>query len=365
MEIVKYMQDHGHEQLVVCSEPSVRLRALVAIHDTTLGPAVGGLRIWPYASESDAMMDALRLSRAMTYKAAAADLPLGGGKAVIMADPQSEKTESLLRAFARHVDTLGGRYVTTTDVGSTIRDLEYIATETRHVAGLPTSLGGSGDTAVLTGLGVYLGMKACAKEAWGSDSLSGRTVAIQGFGKVGYQTAEHLLKEGAGLIVTDAYEGPLEKARELGAAVVGPEEIYDVGCDIFAPCALGGVLNRRTIPRLRCSIVAGSANNQLLDDQDGVALHRKGILYAPDYIINAGGLINIAAEMEGPYSPERAKERTERIYQTMQRVLDISSRDEIPTYLAADKLAEARLRSVREVRRLFRPWGDGHGNRAA
>ena len=365
MEMLRHMEEHGHEQLLVCLEPSARLRAFIAVHDTTLGPAVGGLRIWPYKTPDEAIVDALRLSRAMTYKSAAADLPLGGGKAVIMADPQTEKTESLLRAFARHLDSLGGRYVTTTDVGSTTRDLEYILAETKHVVGLPSSLGGSGDTSVMTGLGVYLGMKACAREVWGSDSLAGRVVAMQGFGKVGYQTALHLVEEGASLVATDSYEAPRMKALELGATLVEPEEIYDVACDIFAPCALGGVLNSRTIPRLKCRIVAGSANNQLLSDADGVALHRRGILYAPDYIINAGGIINVATELEGAYSQERARERTERIYETMERVLDISSRDKMPTYLAADKLAQARLKSVRDVRRIFRPAGDGRLGRAA
>ena len=354
MDVLKYMEEHGHEQLVVCSEPSVGLRAFIAIHDTTLGPAVGGVRIWPHKTEEEAILDVLRLSRAMTYKSAAADLPLGGGKAIIMADPQKDKTEALLRAYARYVDTLGGRYITTTDAGSTTRDLEYIALETKHVTGLPKSVGSSGENAVLTGLGIYLGMKVCARAVWGSDSLSGRTVAMQGFGKVAYYTAKHLLKEEAGLVVTDIDQGALERARGLGASVVGPEEIYDVPCDIFSPCALGGVLNVRTIPRLKCRIVAGGANNQLLDDDDGVGLHRRGILFAPDYIINAGGIINVSCEIIGNYSPDRAKEMTERIHETMERVLHIASRDEIPTANAADRLAEERISSVSSVRRIYR-----------
>ena len=354
MDVLGYMTEHGHEQLLVCSEPSVGLRAFIAIHDTTLGPAVGGVRIWPYETEEEAVMDVLRLSRAMTYKSAAAELPLGGGKALIMADPQSDKTEALLRAFGRHVDTLKGRYVTTTDVGSSSRDLEYIALETEHVTGLPISMGGSGDTSLLTGLGVYMGMKACAKAAWGADSLSGRTVALQGFGKVAYRTAEHLLKEGANLVATDIHEEALDKARHIGARVVDPEEIYDVRCDIFSPCALGGVLNPRTIPRLTCSVIAGGANNQLLSDDDGVDLHRRGVLYAPDYIINSGGVINIACEMNGGYNADRAKEMTERIYGTIERVLDISSRQEIPTSQAADHLAQERISSVRNLRHIYR-----------
>ena len=354
MDILKYMEEHGHEQLVVCSEPSVGLRAFIAIHDTTLGPAAGGVRIWPYQTEDDALLDVLRLSKAMTYKSAAADLPLGGGKSIIIADPRKDKTEALLRAFARYVDTLGGRYIATTDVGSGTRDLGYIALETKHVVGLPTTVGGSGDTSQLTGLGVHMGMKACAKAIWGTDRLSDRTVAMQGFGKVAYYTAKHLLKEGANLIATDIYEAQLEKARELGATVVAPDEIYDVPCDIFSPCALGGVLNSRTIPRLNCRIVAGGANNQLLTEEDGGELHRRGILYAPDYIINAGGVINIACEIGGTYNPQRAIEMTTGIYDTMEQVLHIASTEEIPTAQAADRLAEERINSVRKVRGIYR-----------
>ena len=354
MDILDYMQEQGHEQLVFCSEPSVGLRGFIAIHDTTLGPAVGGLRIWPHKTEDDAILDVLRLSKAMTYKSAAADLPLGGGKAVIIADPQKDKTEAMLRALARHVDTLAGRYITTTDVGTTSRDLEYIAMETEYVTGLPLSLGGSGDTSVLTGVGIFQGMKACAKAVWGSDSLEGRTVAMQGFGKVARYTAEHLLAEGATLVATDINEAALEKAQGMSATTVGPDEIYDVACDIFSPCALGGVLNSRTIPRLKCKIVAGGANNQLASDEDGLALQRRGILYAPDYIINAGGIINVSCEMNGAYSAERAREMTERIYETTERVLRIASRDEIPTAQAADRLAEERIRAVRSVRGIYR-----------
>ncbi|MCE2463466.1 MAG: Glu/Leu/Phe/Val dehydrogenase [Dehalococcoidia bacterium] len=355
MDIFKYMEEHGHEQIVMCSEPSVGLRAFIAIHDTTLGPAVGGVRIWPYETEEDAILDVLRLSRAMTYKSAAAHIPFGGGKAVIMADSRKDKTEAMLRTYARYVDTLGGRYITTTDVGSSTMDLEYIALETKHVTGMPISMGGSGDTSTLTGLGVYMGMKACAKAVWGSDSLSDRTVAMQGFGKVAYRTAKHLLKEGANLLVSDIYTGALETAKEMGATVVEPDGIYDVTCDIFSPCALGGTLNDRTIPRLRCSVVAGGANNQLLTDEDGAELHRRGILYAPDYIINAGGIINVSCELgDVAYSVERATEMTERIYEAMERTLHVSSRDEIPTAQAADRMAEERISSVRQLRGIYR-----------
>ena len=350
MELLEYMERYEYEQLVLCHEPSVGLKAFIAIHDTTLGPACGGVRIWPHASEEDAITDVLRLARAMTYKSALAGLPLGGGKALIWADSRKDKSAALLRAFGRFVDTLGGRYVTTEDVGMTPSDLEHIARETRHVVGLPASMGGSGDTSTLTGLGVYLGMKAAAKAVWGSDGLEGRVVAMQGFGNVGMKTARHLVDEGAELIVTDTYAAALDRARELGASVVEPDAIYDTPCDIFSPCALGGVLNGDTIPRLRCAIVAGGANNQLLAEADGDRLHQRGILYAPDFVINAGGIINVAHEMDGIYRPERAREVTERIFETTERVIDASRREEVTTHVAASRLAERRLEAVRGLK---------------
>jgi leucine dehydrogenase len=354
MKVFDYMGQYGYEQLVMCTDPTVGLKAVIVIHDTTLGPACGGTRIWPYQTEEEAITDALRLSRAMTFKSAAADLPLGGGKAVIIADPHWQKTEALLRAFGRFVDTLSGRYVTTTDVGSTSRDMEYIRQETQHVVGLPVTAGGSGDTSVMTGLGVYMGMKACAREVWGSDSLQGKKIAMQGFGKVAFNTAHHLLKENAQLVATDVYESALVRAREMGIKVVEPEQIYDLDCDIFSPNALGGVINQGTIPRLKCRVVAGGANNQLLTEADGQELHRRGILYAPDYVINAGGIINVSAEIGSPYNPERAREKTERIYDIMSQVIAISKREEIPTAQAADHLAEERISSVQKVKDIFR-----------
>ena len=354
MDIMTHMAAEGHEQLVMVADQGAGLRAIIAIHDTTLGPACGGTRIWPYESEEDAVRDALRLSQAMTYKAAAADLPLGGGKAVIIADSHTGKTEALLRAYGRFVDSLGGRYLTTTDVGSTGRDLEYVKQETDYVMGLPTSAGGSGDTSVMTGLGIYMGMKACAREAWDSDSLNGKTVAMQGFGKVAFHLAHHLLKENARLVVTDVYPGALDRAREMGLEVVAPEAIYDVDCDVFSPCALGGVLNVNTIPRLKCRVIAGGANNQLMTEADGEELSRRGVLYAPDYIVNSGGIINVEAEFGRPYSAERAREKTERVYEITQRVIAIAKEEEIPTYRAADRLAEDRLSSVRSIKPMYR-----------
>ena len=354
MDTLKYMEEHGHEQLIVCSDPSVGLRGFIAIHDTTLGPSCGGTRMWPYRNEEEALTDVLRLSRAMSFKSAAAGLALGGGKGVIWADPNTQKTEVLLRAYARFVDTLGGRYVTTTDVGTTMRDLEYIRMETKHVVGLPDTLGGSGDTSVLTGLGVYLGMKACAREAWGKDSLEGKAVAMQGFGKVASHTAEHLLKEGVRIIATDTSQAAKTHAKEMGAEIVDTDAIYDTPCDIFSPCALGGTLNSETIPQLKCSIVAGGANNQLLTEEDGERLQKRGILYAPDYIINAGGIINASCEIGATYSRQRATELTERIYETLLEVLRSSSIAEITPAQAADRLASQRIEAVRAMKGLRR-----------
>ncbi|PKB78328.1 MAG: leucine dehydrogenase [SAR202 cluster bacterium Io17-Chloro-G9] len=355
MEVFDYMGSWGHEQLMMCTDVEVGLRAVIAIHDTTLGPACGGLRIWPYESETEAVQDALRLSRAMTYKSAAADLPLGGGKAVLIADSHTQKTEALLRSYGRFVETLGGRYLTTTDVGSTGRDLEYVRQETAHVVGLPTTAGGSGDTSIMTGLGIYMGMKACARQVWGTESLAGKKVAMQGFGKVATYTAHHLLKEDAQLVVTDVYDEAMDRARDMGIAVVGADKIYDQECDIFSPCALGGIINKDTIPRLKAQVVAGGANNQLATSKDGEELHRRGILYAPDYILNSGGIINVSAEIGGPYNADRAREKTERIYEIIGRVIEISQSQEVPTSLAADRMAEQRLASVRSIKKLYRP----------
>jgi leucine dehydrogenase len=348
------MLKYGHEQVTMYSDPESGLRGIIAIHDTTLGPSCGGTRMWPYASEADALTDALRLSQAMTYKAAAAGLNLGGGKGVIIGDPRTDKTEGLLRAWGRFVDTLGGRYLTTTDVGTTSRDLESIHQETQHVVGLDVTLGGSGDTSIMTGLGIYMGMRACAADVWGSDSLRGRRIALQGFGKVASHTAEHLLEDDAQIFATDINELALDQARKMGVKVVNPDDIYDMECDIFAPCALGGVINAETIDRLRCRIVAGGANNQLSTPEDGEELHRRGIVYAPDFLINAGGIINAAAEIGQPYNPDRSRQQTERIYEQMAAVLTTSSKKEISTARAADLLAERRLASVRGVRHVWR-----------
>jgi leucine dehydrogenase len=350
MQVLEYMKRYGHEQLCVYSDPDANLRAFIAIHDTTLGPACGGVRIWPHQTEDDAIVDVLRLARAMTYKWAVAGLAMGGGKALIMANPHTDKTEVMFHAFGRFVETLKGRYITTEDVGCISRDLEWVSKETKHVAGLPLSQGGSGDPSVMTGLGVYQGMRACARQTWGSDSLFGRTVALQGFGHVASYLAEHLLKDGAQLIVTDINKEALDRAQRLeGVTVVAPENIYDTHCDIFSPNALGGILNKDTIPLLKCEVICGGANNQLWGEQDAKRIEARGILYAPDYVVNAGGIINISVEMQGSYEPERAREKTLHIYDTLEEVIIVARQRGITTAEAADHIAEKRLRGVRKT----------------
>ena len=356
MEIVEYMESGDYEQLVVAVDRNAGLKAFIAIHDTTLGPALGGCRIWPHPTEEAALRDVLRLSRAMTYKNAAAGLNLGGGKALIWADPRTDKHEGMMRAFGQFLEGLGGRYITTEDVGSTPEDLVAISQATSHVVGLPRTLGGSGDPSQATGFGIHRGMKVAARQALGTDSLAGVSIAIQGFGKVAGYLAEHLLVEGARLTVTDINPQAIERARALGCTIVeDPDAIYDVPCDIFSPCALGGSINRDTIPRLQARVVAGGANNQLQTEEDGEELQRRGILYAPDYLINAGGLINISAGIGSPYNPDRAREKTERIYELMGRVIQVSRQEEISTARAADRIAEDRLASVRAIKTLYRP----------
>lgn len=348
------MQQHDYEQVVFCYDKGAGLKAIIAIHDTTLGPALGGVRMWNYASEEEALKDVIRLARAMTYKAAAAGLNFGGGKAVIMGDPLKDKSEALFRTFGRFVDSLRGRYITTEDVGTAERDMEWIKTETDFVTGLPISEGGSGDPSTATALGILAGIKACAKEVFGAYSLAGRTVAIQGVGKVGYYLAENLREEKARIIACDIVEAAAMRAKqEFKATIVETEAIYDVACDIFAPCALGGVLNSKTIPRLKCRIVAGGANNQLEGEEDGAALANRGILYGPDYVLNAGGIINLSYEVEGYYNAEAAFERIIKgVSETMEKVIALSKENKISTAKAADLIAEERIKSVRQLKKM-------------
>ena len=349
------MHELGHEQVVFCRNADVGLRAIIAIHDTTLGPALGGVRMWPYKDEAEAFKDALRLARGMTYKAAAAGLNLGGGKAVIIGDPKRDKSEALFRAFGRFVETLGGRYITAEDVGTDVNDMEFIFMETRFVTGVHTAHGGSGDPSPVTAYGIIQGLKACANERFGTDSLQNLKVAVQGLGNVGFHFSQYLKEEGARIVACDIDPNRSRRAEEeLGVQIVGPDEIYDAACDVFSPCALGAVLNDKTIPRLKCKVVAGGANNQLQDDRHGDELQKRGILYAPDYVINAGGLTNVYCELEG-YNRERALRMTRGIFYNLRRVFDIAKQVGIPTYRAADRLAEERIGLLQQIKRTFVP----------
>ncbi|MDS9471119.1 Glu/Leu/Phe/Val dehydrogenase [Sporosarcina pasteurii] len=353
MQIFKYMETYDFEQVVLCQDKNSGLKAIIAIHDTTLGPALGGARMWTYASEDEAIEDALRLARGMTYKNAAAGLNLGGGKTVIIGDPKTDKNEEMFRAFGRYIESLNGRYITAEDVGTTEADMDLIHLETDYVTGVSAEFGSSGNPSPVTAYGIYVGMKAAAKEAFGSDSLEGKTIAVQGVGNVAYTLCEHLYEEGAKLVVTDINEEAVQRAVDaFGATAVGIDEIYSQEVDIFAPCALGAVINDDTIPQLKCKVIAGSANNQLKEDRHGDQIHEMGIIYAPDYVINSGGVINVADELVG-YNRERALKRVAGIYDTIGEIFKISKRDNIPTYKAADRLAEERIESVRRSRGQF------------
>jgi leucine dehydrogenase len=353
MELFKYMEQYDYEQLVVCQDKASGLKAIIAIHDTTLGPALGGTRMWTYASESDAFEDALRLARGMTYKNAAAGLNLGGGKTVIIGDPRKDKNEEMFRAFGRFIQGLNGRYITAEDVGTTVADMDLIHQETNFVTGVSPAFGSSGNPSPVTAYGVYRGMKAAAKEAFGSDSLEGKTIAVQGVGNVAYTLCKHLHAEGASLVVTDINKEAVERVvNHFNAKAVDPNDIYRVDCDIFSPCALGGVINDQTIPQLKAKAIAGAANNQLKESRHGDSIHDKGIVYTPDYVINAGGVINVADELNG-YNSERALKKVEGIYDNVSKVFEIAKRDGIPTYRAADRLAEERIERVRKSRKQF------------
>lgn len=351
MDIFRYMEEHGHEQLVFCYDKASGLKAIIGIHDTTLGPALGGCRMWAYASEEEAITDVLRLAKGMTYKNSAMGLNLGGGKTVVIGDARSEKTEEKFRALGRFVESLNGRYITAEDVGIGTADVTTISQETDHVVGLP---GKSGDPSPATAFGVFQGIRAAAQHVWGDESLAGKTVAVQGLGNVGYNLCKHLHEAGANLIVADIYEDRVKSVvSEFGATAVAPDEIHAVDCDIYAPCALGAVINDNSIPALKCKIVAGSANNQLAEPRHGDELHKRGILYAPDYIINGGGVINVAYELsEGGYDRERAYAHIASIYDRLQRVFMTSREQDIPTYKAADVVAEQRISAIGAVQRI-------------
>lgn len=350
MEIFELMAPQEHEQVLFCYEPSCNYKGIIAIHNTSLGPALGGTRFWNYQSEEEALIDVLRLSRAMTYKAAVAGLNLGGGKSVIIGDPKTPRREMIFRAHGRFVETLKGRYITAEDVGTSVDDMDYVHMETEYVTGIH---GRSGDPSPVTAFGVYRGIKGCAKERWGNDSVKGKRIAVQGVGHVGYHVCQHLAAEGAKLIVTDIDEEKVKRAvDDFGAKAVKPEEIYGVDADIFTPCALGSVVNDETIEQFKCEIIAGGANNQLAEPRHGDLLHERGILYAPDYVINAGGLINVYGELNN-WTPERANRKAGEIYGTLLHLFEIARDEGIPTYVAADRLAERRIAAVAKIGRTW------------
>lgn len=353
MKIFQQMDQHDFEQIVYCYDKSSGLKGIIAIHDTTLGPALGGLRMWNYETEEEALRDVLRLAKGMTYKNAAAGLNLGGGKAVIIGDPKKDKSEEMLRVFGRYVEGLNGRYITAEDVGTTEEDMDVINIETDYVTGVSRASGSSGNPSPITAYGVYQGMKATAEEAFGDDSLEGKTVAVQGMGNVAFSLCKYLHEEGANLIVTDINQERVKLAVEkFQAQAVDPDDIYDVDCDIYSPCALGATINDDTISRLKAKAIAGSANNQLESPKHGEILEEKGIVYAPDYVINAGGVLNVADELNG-YNEERALKKVKTIYNSLQKVFEIAKRDSIPTYKAADRMAEERIAAVRNARTQF------------
>jgi leucine dehydrogenase len=346
MDLITMM---GHEQILYCHDKETQLKAIIAIHDTTLGPALGGCRFWNYRDENEALIDVLRLSRGMTYKASVAGLRLGGGKAVIIGNPSRLKSEKFFRAFGSFVNSLNGRYITAEDVNVRVEDMNHIAKETKYVSGV-SSTGGSGDPSPVTALGVYYGLKAAVEHKHGNPNLRGLTVAVQGCGAVGRNLCELLFKDGVRLVVADINQAMTDYvAKEFGAKVVTTDEIHKVEADVFSPCAMGGILNERSIPEINSPIIAGAANNQLLDEYgDGIKLRDRDILYAPDYVINAGGLINVAHELSG-YSEELAKADAKKIFQTTLKVLELAKARKIPTNQASDELAVKRIQEVKAL----------------
>jgi len=344
--IFEQLGAYGHEQVVFCHNKDVGLKAIIAIHNTVLGPALGGTRMWPYKTEQDALDDVLRLSRGMTYKNAVAGLNLGGGKAVIIGDPATDKSEALFRAFGQFVDSQGGRYITAEDVGIDVNDMEYVYRETQFVTGVHQVHGGSGDPSPFTAYGSLQGLMATLNKKFGDEEVGKYTYAVQGLGHVGMEFAKLLKERGAKLFVTDINKTLVERAvSELGAEAVGLDEIYDVDADVYSPCALGGTINEDTLPRLKAKVICGAANNQLANNAIGDEVAKRGILYAPDYAVNAGGVMNISLEIDG-YNRERAMRMMRTIYHNLTRIFEISERDGIPTYQAADRLAEERIETI-------------------
>jgi len=351
LNVLKDMGNMGHEQIVFCQDESTGLKAIIGIHNTVLGPALGGTRMWHYASDAEALEDVLRLSRGMSFKAAIAGLNLGGGKAVIIGDSRTQKNEALLRRFGKFVDSLGGKYITAEDVGMGTKDMEYIGMETKHVTGMPEYLGGTGDPSPVTAYGVYMGMKASAKHVYGSDDLKGKTVLVQGCGHVGQYLVGYLVKEGAKVLAADIFEDNLTECTHKYPIVqiVDPEKVYETQMDIYAPCALGGTLNDETISKLRCTIVAGAANNQLkVEKAHGQQLIEKGIVYAPDFLINSGGLINVYGEIMG-YNKEAALKKAEFIYGVTLEIFKYAAENKMTNGEAAIHYAQRRINQIAKI----------------
>lgn len=347
MSVFETVDFDSHEQVVFAHDAETGLRAIIAVHNTFRGPALGGCRMWAYANEADAVKDALRLSRGMSYKSALAELPLGGGKSVIIGDSRKDKTPALMQAMGRAVERVGGRYIVAEDVGTSTEDMVNIKKHTQHVVGLPPEMGGSGDPSPATAYGVFLGLKQAVKHRLKTDNLAGLTVAVQGLGHVGQYLCRHLAEAGAKLVVTDIRQESVVKiVDEFGARAVGPDEIYSVAAEVFAPCALGAVVNDATLTQFRFQIIAGAANNQLAAARHGDELKKRGILYTPDYALNAGGVINVGYEhISGPggFNPRKAQAHIERIPDTLAQIFANAEAENISTALAADRLAEARM----------------------
>ena len=350
-KVFELMKEMEHEQVVFCHDPHSNLKAIIAIHNTTLGPALGGTRMWNYNSDDDAVVDALRLSRGMTYKAAISGLNLGGGKAVIIGDP-SLKSEALWRRYGKFVNSLNGKYITAEDVNTSASDMEFIHQETKHVTGIPEYMGGSGDPSPFTAYGVCVGMKACAHKRWGNDSLSGKKVLVQGVGHVGHYLVGHLIEAGAKVFISDINKDRIkETTNKFNVEFIEPAEMLNVDMDIYAPCALGATINTESIRTLTCSIIAGAANNQLADEKiHGRQLIEKGIIYAPDFLINAGGLVNVAAEASGSYNREKVTNDVEKIYNRILAIFSLSEKEDITTQEAAIQIAQKRIDDVAHVK---------------
>jgi leucine dehydrogenase len=354
MLTLEKMYSMGHEEVVFFQDKSCGLKAIVAIHDTTLGPALGGTRFWQYSNEEEALIDVLRLSRGMTYKAAVSGLNLGGGKAVIIGDPKKDKTEALFRSFGRFIESLNGRYITAEDVNTNVDDIEHIFTETNYVTGVAQQYGGSGNPAPYTALGTFRGIEAAITKVFGTRTLKDKRIAIQGVGAVGFELTKLLTEAGASITYTDINEKGIQRMRESfpEAKFVNSSDIFSTACDVFAPCALGASINDKTIEQLNCKIIAGAANNQLKEDRHGQVLRERGILYAPDYLINAGGLMNVSIEFEG-WDDSKSRRMIDTIYDKTLAVFNISEEENITVNKAADVMAEKRIESIKNIKNAY------------